>query len=316
MGRRIPTTAVGAQFRKQLTTSRFIDKFRNVSTSTGQQSDGTAISTLKTGPYTYKGFYIMIRSKVAIAGKTFEADGKHYVQTANMADYIAEIALEIDNEVEREYPFERFLQMNEKDGYAVQDGVAVMAFGGPYQFDDMAVEDVYALGTSNLRSLELSFQLTSDWVNTQMFIDVFSDYTSVARPLSFIRTTKTVIRKATGAGEFSIDGLPTHSDIASIYVLGDHLNGAKLVIDDQEIESSGAYVNAARNKLHGVNVDALGAGVVFDFLKDKDVRKGLRSLETAAQRKRNADIRIDCDMADAAELTVIVDLIGRYSQQG
>jgi hypothetical protein len=316
MGRRILTTSVGGNFEKQLITSRFVDKLRNVSTITEARSDGTAVATFKRGPYTYKGFYIRVRSKVEIVGKTVATSGKHYVKTANLAEYVGKVRLEIDNEVERELSTDRMVQFNAKDGYDVQDGVLYMAFGGPFQFDDQGVEDVYQLGTKNLRSLEVTFDLTSDWDNANMFLEVVADYTSVARPLSFIQTVKTFIHQPSAVGEYTIDSLPTHSDIAAIYVLGSDLNSAKLIVDDQEVFNCDAHILAASNKMHGVNVDALGDGMVFDFLKDKDIRKGLRSLETAAQRKRGADLQIICDMAAGSELTVIVDQIGRYKQQG
>lgn len=317
MGRRtVQTTNVGGNLEKQLTTSRFIDKFRNVCTITEARSDGTAVATFKRGPYTYKGFYIRVRSKVAIAGKTIATSGKHYIKTANLSEFVSKIRLEIDNEVERELSTDNLVKFNAKDGYNVQDGTLYMAFGGPFQFDDMGVEDAYSLGTQNLRSLEVTFDLTSIWDNANMFLEVHADYTSVARPLSFIRTVKTFIHQATAAGEYTIDGLPVHSDIAAIYVLGSNINSGKLIVDDQEVYNADAHLQAALNKMHGVNVDALGAGMVFDFLKDKDIRKGLKSLESAAQRKRGADLQIMLDMEAAAEVTVIVDQIGRYKTQG
>ena len=299
-----------------MSTSRFVNKFRNVATITEQRSDGTAVARLKTGQYTYSGCYIGVRSKVEIVGKTVAVDGKHYVKSANLPEFVGEIRLEIDNVVERNLSCARHIAFNQKDGYDVQDGIIYMPFGGPFQFDNMAVEDVYQLGTKDVRDLEITFDLTAAWDNSNMFLEIMSEYTSSVRPIGFLRTTKTLIRNATGAGEFTIDGLPIHSDIAAIYVLGSNIKSAVLTVDDVEVESAGNYWIAARNKLFGVNTDALGDGVVFDFLRDKDVNKGLKSLESNAQRKRNADLLITLDMMDAEELTVIVDQIGRYAQQG
>lgn len=313
--RRIPTTGVGKELAARASTERHISKIRDVFSVSPAYSDGTATMDLKTGKYTYENLQFMIRSAAEIVGDTFAVDGKHYVSTGKLDKYISRVRLEIDGVVERDLPMDLLVKFNEMDGYDVLAGVAWMVFGGPHQFDDKRVEDVYALGTNNVRDLRILVDLTTDWVDGSMFVEGMAEYTSTNRPITHLRTVKSKKESATGAGQFTITGLPIHSDIGAIHVLGDNILSAELIIDDVEVMSIGNYQLLGFNRLYGNDPLALGNGMTFDFMRSKEISKALKSLERADQRKRNADIKIILEMAGAAELTVITDQVGRYAGQ-
>ncbi|MCD9147864.1 hypothetical protein [Pseudophaeobacter flagellatus] len=314
--RRIKTAGVGKELAQKAQTTTAIAKVRNVFTTSPAYADGTATMDLKTGAYTYQVLQFSIWSSVAIAGETFQRDGRHIVNTANLSKYITRVRLEIDGVVEQNLSMADWIKFNAKDGYNVADGVWWMHFGGPHQFDDKRVEDVYALGTSNLRSVRILVDLTSDWNDGNMQLAGMAEYTSTRRHVTHLRTIKSNRHSPASAGEYTISGLPIHSDIGAIYVLGEGIKSAKFVVDDVEIFDARNYQIEAFNLLYGADTTALGNGIVFDFMRSNEITKALKSLERSDQRKRNADIRIVVDMDAANELNVIVDQVGAYATQG
>ena len=314
--RRVRTAGVGKELVKRAQTERFIDKVRDPFTISAAYSDGTVDMDLKTGPYTYQFLQFMVRSASAITGETILRDGKHYVKTEFLSKYISRMRLDIDGVTERDLTMDQMVNFNASNGYDVQDGQVYMVFGGPYQFDDKRIEDVYALGTGNLRTVSVRVDLTSDWVNGTMFMEGMAEYTSARRPVTHLRTIKQKRYSPSSSGEYTIADLPIHSDIGAIYVLGADIKSAKLEIDGVEVMDVSNYKLKGINKLYGNSPEKLGEGMVFDFMRSREITKALKSLERMDQRKRNANIAITLNLGSASELNVIVDQIGRYATQG
>lgn len=314
--RNIRTSGAGKELLQRAKTTRAVDKIRDPFTISPAYSDGTATMEVKTGLYTYQFFQIMVRTSAAIAGETILREGKHYVQTAHLSKYISRMRLEIDGNIERDLTMDQMVNFNAFNGYDVMDGQVFMVFGGPHQFDDKTAEDLYALGTANLRSVRVLVDLSSDWTDGTMFLEGMAEYTSTRRQITHLRTVKQQRYAPASAGEYTISDLPIHSDIGGIYVLGANILSAKLEVDGVEIMKVTNYQLKGINKLYGTAPDSLGDGMVFDFLRNREVTKGLKSLESNAERKRNANISITLDMGAANEINVITDQIGRYATQG
>lgn len=314
--RRIRNSGMGGEALKKTQTRNFLHRVAPKATITGMYSDGTAIATLPTGKYTYQFFQIGITSKIAIAGVTIEKAGKHFVQTEHLADYIENVTLEIDGTPERDLDMAEFIEINGYRKLDVMDGFVFMPFGGPNLFVDERQEDAYMLGTQDVRDLRLLFELTAAWDETNMSVSVQTEYVPVSRKLEWIETHKTQRYTASAAGKFTISDLPVHADLAAILVSGPGINHAKLTIDNEVLFDGNAYELEAALALYGQDTTALGDHVMFDFWRGMEATKGLAGLRSAAQRKRNADIRLELDLANAnTELKVTLLQCGRYRTQ-
>ncbi|MGH1417206.1 MAG: hypothetical protein ACRBB0_27220 [Pelagimonas sp.] len=315
--RRTRSTGVGQEAQKKHRTPKVIHKIRSVGTVSPAYSDGTAVIDMKRGPYTYQNIGLSISSTVSIPDDTNNRTGKFFVKTDKWSKYVSRIRLEIDGVVQRDMTTEMFISFMRMKNLDAANGVLFMMFGGPSQFEDKDVEDAYMLGTRNVNSIRLLFDLTSEWVDGQMQLEEISEYAPVNRPTAFLVTNKVHKRRATGAGQFTISDLPTHADIGAIYVLGAGIKSAKLIVDDIELFDGDNHQLHAMQQLYGRAYDQFPVGefVMFDFLRSKEVTKGLKSLETKAERRRNADIRLEFDMEDAAELTVVVEQMGPLNSQ-
>lgn len=293
-----------------------IQRAEHLATISAQYSDGTAVAELPVGPYTYKALQIAIESDAAIVGETINVGGREYVQTAFLSKYIDRITLEIDGTAERDIDVATFLQLNSFMGFDATDGLAYMTFGvNEFPFQPMA-EDAYMLGTGNLRSVRLLFKLATPWVDGSMNLRVLCEHARLRRPLGFITTMKSYRYSLASIGEHTITDLPINADIARLFVFGDGLKDTELRIDDQLIFDANSYEMQGLNALYGRDIAALGNGILFDFWRERDVNKGVASLTTAAERKRNADVRLQVETTAAnTEVRVLMQLCGRYWSQ-
>ncbi len=313
--RRLPRTGVGTEIRKKLSVP-LIQRFSQLATISSQYSDGTATADLPVGSYTYQMFQMGIRSSAEIAGKTVEKNGIHFVKTANLAEFIEEVSLEIDGVIERRLDMDLLLKLNAFHSYDVTDGLFYMTFGGPNIFWDKASEDAYMLGTGDLRSLRLLFKLKSAWTDGSMFLEIGCEHARIPRPLEFINTLKSRRISLGAAGEHTITDLPINADISRLYVFGSGLKKTELVIDDQKVFDCHSYEAQGLNAIYGKDVSALGDCILFDFWRTGEVHKGLRSLESVEHRKRNASIALMLETVSAdTEVRVVMELAGRYVNQ-
>lgn len=314
--RRIQRTGVGGELGKKLRVP-VINRFQtNLATVSGQYSDGTATAEFPVGAYTYQLFQLGVKSNAAIGGDTITKNGEHFVNTAALSKYIEEVTLVIDGVAERKIPIDLLVKLNASKGLNTSDGFAYMTFGGPHEFWDKRAEDAYMLGTGNLRSMRLDFKLKPAWADGSMFLHIGAEVARIARPLEFISTMKSRRVALGAAGEHTITDLPINADIARIYVFGTGLKKIEFEVDDEKVFDAHSYAIEGLNSLYGTDVTQLDDGVVFNFWRSGEVEKGLKSLESAAQRKRNADIQLMLETINAnTEVQIVMELAGRYVTQ-
>ncbi len=314
--RKVHTTGVSEKNQKRFQTAKYPDVLTDETVISPQYSDGVSVIDIPVGRYTYQWFQLGIKCSAHIENVTnYRQPGQWFVQTEHLADYIESISLEIDGVAVRQMPMDLAVMFNAYDGYDANEGMYYEVFGGPFQFGDAEVEDTYALGTQNVRSLRWKIKMTSDWDEATMQLDFQACYTWQNRSLGYFRSRGIYRDRAGAAGQFTMSSLPIHADLGAIHVLGDHIKTAELIVDNRTLVRAGNWQQECANRLYGRDQKLLGNGVSFDFLRTGEITKGLRSLEKESQRKRNADIRVVLDMDDAAELTFVVDKVGVYSGQ-
>ncbi len=314
--RKVHTTGVSEKNQKRFNTAKYPDVFTDESTISPQYADGTAVIEIPVGRYAYQWFQLGIRCNAHIDGVTnFRQTGQWFVQTDHLSDYIESISLEIDGVPVRQLPMALAVKFNAYDQINAAEGMYIENFGALGQFSDAEVEDAYGLGTQNMRSLRWRIKMTSAWNPAVMQLDFQANYTWQNRSLGYYRSRVVHYERATGAGQFTFSSLPIHSDIGAIHVLGEEIDSAELIVDNRTLYRATNWQLSCANRLFGCYQWNLGNGVTFDFLKTGEITKGLRSLESDSQRKRNADIRVVLDMGAASELTFVVDKIGVYSGQ-
>lgn len=313
--RRTRTAGVGEAAKKSLNSARITHRIADTGTYSPTYSDGTAVITYKVGPYCYQFLQFSVKSNSAISGDTVEIAGIHYVKTSKLSKYIKRIRLELNGVTERDLSVDMYVAMQGMRHMDVAEGILYMIFGGPHQFDDKRVEDAYMLGTQDIYSMRVLFDMTSEWVDGQMHLQSLAEYAPIVRKVHFLRTIKMYRYAVTGSGLYTITNLPVHADVGAYYVLGDGILDGKIVVDGQDVITARSHELQAINLLYGDDVSKLGDGLVFDFLRSREISKGLKSLETKSERKRNADIRIELEMDGATEVIVIVDNIGTLRSQ-
>lgn len=317
MKRRLQTMGVGQEQRQRLNTRNLVHLFKNDPvTISPAYSNGTAVADLRTGNYVYQLLQIQVIATQEVVGKTIQRSGVHYVKTDVLHEYLTNVKLEIDATVERDLTMEQLVAFNAMDGYDTRDGLVYMVFGGPNQFHDRSIEDVYMLGTSNINNLRLLFDLGEAWGNANEFrLEIMAEYVHAEKPISNIRTMVSNRHSVASAGQYTITGLPIHSDIGAIYCVGDGIERATLEVNGKEVMEVKNYQLRGLNSLYGRDSAPLGAGVVFDFLRSGEINKALASLRSSENQRRNADIIVKVWTDAPTEINVITDQVGRYAKQ-
>lgn len=313
--RRVRPNGIAEQARDGYSHAGIVPRFVKLATISDQFSDGIAVATLPVGNYTYKNQAISLVSSVEIDGVTINDNGTHYVKTANIPDYIEELTLEIDSEPVRKHLMTELIDLNGFFGHDRTDGVVWMSHAGPNFFNDLRYEDAYCLGTADLDQLRINFKLTPAFVNGTMRIELNSEHFRVGRPLHYFETYAMRRHTAASVGEHTIE-VDTHSDLSRIYIKGAGLVRAQLVVDEQVVTDGTNLAVRSLNDLYGRDVTSLDDGFMFDFQRNKDGDKALRSLEDAAQRRRNAKILVIVETSNpTTEIFVYTSKVGKYSQQ-
>jgi len=313
--RRVRTTGLSQAAKKKQNTRQFVDKFEQVCTIGDTFSNGETVAKFPVGKFTYKTQHISIVAPDEIAGKTRVKGGKHIVKTEFIPDYIANIKTLINGRKQREMDTPLFAMFNAFEGYDTNDGTLIEAYGGPFQFKNIYEEDAYALGTADLESYRMVFKMTADWVNG-MELRIASEYNQASKVHAHFRSRSMLRKQYHAAGEHTMQELDINSDIGAIHIIGENILRAELIVDGTTVFDGDLMQIEALNDLYGNDVSALGNNATFDFLRAKEITKGLKSLESDAQRKRQANIKIKLEVSDATELLFIVDEIGRLQDQG
>lgn len=296
---------------------RYLD---NLPTISNQFADGVAVVDFPVGALTYRAFNIFLTNSAAIAGETTPESGTHRVTWAFLSKYMDTVEVEIDGKTQISYSADEILDLNELMRWNVKTGFNFLCFGAPNFFNGFeTAEDAYALGTANIRSLRLLIKLKAAWPAT-MKLNVAALYYPVAKPIGYITTTRVQRYVLAGTGAQTISDIPHGVDLAAIWVRNmnaKQVNNIRLTVDDQTLYDASTAAWAALGQLWGKDHAQLAAGNLFlDFWMEGNPNKGIAALASNAQIRRNADIRLELDMAEAgAEIKIITHHAGLWQNQ-
>lgn len=314
--RRVLNTGVGKELVRQQASMGVLHRFSTERFDmSGAFSDGTAVIKVDIGPYTYQMFMLTLVSDAEIAGKTTLVNGRHIVNTANISDYLENVELRIDGRRRRNQSVEDLLAVSAYRDLDVMEGHLIIPFGGPNLFDDPDMEDLYMLGTKNLRDLRIHVDFTPDWDSTSMHLVATAEYAPVERNVSHFEGIEEYRYSFDSGGDHTITDLPTHSDISHILVFADGMGDVELKVDNLIMAEGNVYDLNAVNALHGRDIAALGNHFMWDAWRGGEAKKGLAGLRTAAQSRRNAKLRLKLNLAGPAEVRVVVGQCGPLAQQ-
>lgn len=283
-----------------------------------QYADGVAVIDLPTGAYTYRGFHLSLINTAEIVGKTFGYMGRHHVNTANWPEYVERISLEIDGKVEQDFYTDELIDLNKLFNHDTMNGDVVMTFGSPGWFKEDMPEDAYLLGTGNVKSLRLLVKLKAAFPAT-MKLAILCEYAPIIRPIGWLVTTRRTRYSFNAAGEVTITDLPHGLDVAAIWVRSinsKNVANVSLEVDQQMIFDATTHEIRALSALWGKDIAALPSRDIFlDFWRDYD-GKGLASITSAAQIRRQAQIRLSLNFIEAdAQIYAITLHCGPYLAQ-
>lgn len=278
-------------------------------------ADNWGYVTFPIGQYTYRQWQIALLAPAAIAGVTDARGPNHFVKSAKIGDYIDSIVIEINGKAKWELKASELYALNGYHNHDTTDGILRIVFGSPNLHNNDLVEDAYQFGTAGLRQVRMRVKTKAAWVNG-MKLKVGCEYAPVARPLGYFVTTSRYNVTNPGAGAFSVTDLANGIDFSAIWVQGPGILDANLVIDRTAVFSGDYYQLKALNESWGKDVTALGPGLMLDAFRDGD-SVGFDSVTNSAQeRGRGADIRLDLTMQTAnTDMTITVFHCGLFAEQ-
>lgn len=267
------------------------------------------------GKYTYRQWGISIVAPANILGVSTPRDGKEWVNSAKITDYIDTFTIEIDGKGVWEMTAAELLMWNDYQNIATTDGVLRIPFGSPGQHNEDMAEDAYSFGTGGLRQVRLKVKTKPAWVAGMMPV-ITCEYLQVSRPTGYFVGTTRYNYTSGGTGKYAISDLAVGKDFSTIWVQGASINRGKLQVDDDVVFDNYNTTLRSVHEAFGRDVAALGAGLLYDSFRDGDAI-GLDSVaDSVAERQRGADVRLELDMAAAnVGLKIIVFHCGLFSQQ-
>lgn len=278
-------------------------------------ADNWGYVTFPVGAYTYRLWNIMFTASAEIAGKTDNRDGVHVVKTANIAEYVDTLIIEINGQAKWEMKAAELIKLNAYQNLDTSEGVMRIAFGSPNIHNTDLVEDAYQFGTGGIRSVKLRVKTKATWPNG-MKIVVGCEYAPVVRPIGYWQTTTRYAYTPAGSGNFSITDLAVGIDWSTMWVQGAGIKDAALTVDRETVFEASNYQIRALHEAWGKDVASLGAGLMIDNFRDGDGVGFDSVVNSPIERSRGADVRLDMTMAaGGSELVVIVFHCGLFHQQ-
>lgn len=266
------------------------------------------------GKFTYRQWGFSLVAPALIASVTTLRDGKHWVNSNKITDYIDTLTIEIDGKGVWEMTAAELLMFNDYQNIATSDGTLRIPFGSPGQHIEDMAEDAYSLGTSGLRQLRLKVKTKPAFVAGMLPV-INVEYLPTARKTGYFVGTTRYSYNAAAAGKFAISDLAVGKDFSTIWVQSASINRGKLQVDDDIVFDC---YNSTLRSIHesfGRDCAALGAGLIYDSFRDGDAI-GLDSVTNSnAERGRGADVRLEFEMAAAAGMVIIVFHCGLYKDQ-
>lgn len=265
------------------------------------------------GKYTYRQWGLSLVATAAIVGVTTLRDGKHWVDSAKIADYVESFTIEIDGRGVWELTAAELLKHNDYQNLATSQGVLRIPFGAPGQHNDDMAEDAYHLGTASFRQVRLKVKTKAAWVAGMLPV-INCEYLNVARPAGYFVSTTRYTYTSGGAGKFAITDLAVGKDFSAIWVQGANVTRAKMTVDDDTVFDNSLTTLNSVHEAFGKDVTALGAGFIFDSFRDGDAI-GLDSIsDSIAERRRGADVRLEMEIAVANQtLSIVVFHCGLFA---
>lgn len=304
---------VGQQAQKRLRINR-VSRYDHLATISQPYANGTVVADFRVGPYTYHSIGITLSSATTIAGKTFAADDRHHVNTANIAEYVERVVLKVNGAAVRDLAMGDLIALNTLSGVNAEPGFVWLTFPDPSEFDDREERDAYALGTSNARDVRVELKLTPAW-NAALSVQMPAQYAKQAKQVAWLKTATEFRRTFATAGAQVIQDLPTDSDLAGILVIAsDQMNRVKLEIDGEVVHDLTMQEMRAFNAFHGRDMSGFPANTAFfDFFAEGAAGDAIRSMKGSEAAKRNADIRIRMELQNAGtEIRTIILGAGRW----
>lgn len=267
------------------------------------------------GAYTYRQFGISLVATAAIAGVTIAQDGKHFVMSSKIADYLDTIIIEINGQGKWEMTAAELLKWNAYSNLDTTDGVLRIVFGSPGLADVDAAQDAYQFGTAGLKSVKLRMKTKAAWP-VGMLPVITTEYAPVARQIGYWQTITRYVYTNPGTGNYSITDLHNGLDLATMWVQGANINRGKLTIDRAEVFDMSNYLLRSMHEAWGKDVASLGSGMIFDLFRDGKMIGADSVTNSVQERNRGADMRLDLDMAAAGQtLTIILMHCGLFNDQ-
>lgn len=315
--RQVMGTNVGKEYVNKMDTPRALHRFSTERFDFSSAfSNGTAVIQVDTGPFTYQLFMLEIVSNTEIVGKTVEVNGRHLVKTDNLDEYVSRIQLRIDGQTRRDLTVADIMALNGYRNLDVMEGHILIPFGGPGLFEDPAMEDLYMLGTKNVRDLRIHIDFTDDYDATTMHLEGLAEYAPLERNIGHFESVTEHRYTFAASGTHTITDLPTHSDLSHIIVFAEGIGAVEFKVDNVVMADGNVYDLNAINELHGRDTSALGDHFMWDGWRAGEAVKGIRGLRSGAQARRNADLRIKLDLAEEnTEVRVVLGQCGSLASQ-
>lgn len=326
----------GSQLVMQSDTSLpdYVNVASDLVTISQKLSGGEYEIDIPTGAFAYRGLMLRFETgnATAITGTLHAAlvdtgdNATKYVKADKIKEIIRRIKLEADGVTIWDFEdITRFIAYMKMSGCWGLGSAWFIPFGWPHVFRPGApVQDLYALGTGNIRDLRLTVY-TSGKHKTEIKPEVIAYYNPVNVPAGNVISRQVYKRSFATSGKHTIDDIRIDRRIQRILVTtdaGKKVKSYEVRIGDIEWLKSDTHINAMEALLlpnkssdqedvgpYRTATGALdGVGACVDLLIDQD-RDGLAlaPLTSDQQRRRNERIEIELDLAHSAtQVTVEV----------
>lgn len=316
--RRFPALAVehatpGQQQMERERTNIIPNYRRDIARIGAFAANTTGFVDLPVGAYTYRGLYISVIAPAEIVGKTTLRAGKHYVNTANIPEYLGMISLDLNARAFVELTADEIIRLADYNNIQNTNGLISWAFGGPGLFETDVVQDAFGLGTQGVNSLRIRMAASAAWVNG-MTVEVVCEYYPIVRPVGwFVATSRQVIQVAQ-AGNVTLPDLAYGLNWSAMWLKGSGIRSMKLEVDRKVLVDGDMWQISALHRAWGKDADALGNGLFYDVNRDK---KGLAvdaAGDTIQERNRSAEVKADIYLEAAGEISVVFLHAGLFSE--
>ena len=297
-------------------------------------SNGQIVCDFPTGDYTYRGVMLAVKAAANATVGTLAAgssvslgqDGRYYIRQDALFRLFDRIKLEADGRIiwdfENWRDFEAYMKTY-KWGFNGSNGFAFFGFGWPHIFrEGVPFEDLFALGTGNIRDLKLTLYTSSNFEDGWE-VQATAFFAPQRMPARHVISREVYVETFATAGVHTIRDLPIDRPIHRILVTvptGKTITDYKLEVGKVELQKASSHTqqmldmlmqrHAGENsevgpyRLSSGALSGVGGLVTFDFDLWRNSQT-LRPLTTDAQRRRDDEIAIELTLGvQDTEVTV------------